>query len=56
MCNVYCICLDLKKQVKLNLLKSKFICIYLPATNDLHRNNFSVHSLKCNHNFNTKCD
>lgn len=51
--NVYaCFC---KNKLKLNLLKSKFICFNLSSNNVLHGHNLIVHSLKCNPNLN-RCD
>jgi len=44
-----------KNKLKLNLLKSKFICFNLSFNNVLHGNNLIVHSLKCNPNLNI-CD
>lgn len=44
-----------KNKLKLNLLKSKFICFNLSVTNVLHEHNLIVHSLNCNPNLN-RCD
>jgi len=44
-----------KNKLKLNLLKSKFICFNLSVNNDLHVHNLIVHSLKCNTNL-SKCN
>jgi len=45
-----------KNKLKLNLLKSKFICFKSSVSNVLHRHELIVPSLKCDPNLNTNCD
>jgi len=45
-----------KNKLKLNLIKSKYICFEQQASNSLLRNNLIVHSLKCNYNLSSTCN
>jgi len=45
-----------KNKLKLNLMKSKYICFIQQPSNTLIQNNLIVHSLKCNKTTNTVCD
>jgi len=45
-----------KNKLKLNLMKSKYICFELQPSNILVQNNLIVHSLNCNKTINTVCD